>query len=280
MKKSIPLILASAPFAAGAAAAAGLVYLIAPGSRNKSMAAQFAGRNIAHRGLFAKDQSIPENSLPAFRAAVEAGYGIELDVQLSEDGKVVVFHDDDLKRVCGVDKRVDALPYEELKKLSLCGTAEYIPLFSEVLAAVGGKVPLIVELKSGHRNTELCEKTWGMLTRYRGPFCIESFDPRIVRWFYLQAPYILRGQLATTADDYGKQPKVNAFLMSNGLLNWLGRPQFIAYRLAEKPFTIRLAEKLGAMRVCWTSHEEGHEPENDVVIFEHYRPALTFPHRK
>ena len=108
------------------------VYFTLPGHAKKDKKAHFYGRNIAHRGLYESDQSVPENSLGAFKRAVEHGYGIELDVQLSADGQVVVFHDDTLSRVCGLDKRVDELDYEELQKLSLFGTNERIPLFSEI----------------------------------------------------------------------------------------------------------------------------------------------------
>ena len=142
MKKRNILLLAAVPF-----------LLLAPGRASAGQKAAFIRRNYAHRGLHTKDQSIPENSLRAFGLAVENGYGMELDVQLSKDGQVVVFHDDTLNRICGVDKRVDEMTYEELKKLSLAGSInDHIPLFSEVLAMVNGDTPLIVELKTGKRN--------------------------------------------------------------------------------------------------------------------------------
>ena len=120
--------------------------------------------NFAHRGLHDMKKGIPENSLAAFRAAVEAGYGAELDVQLSKDGQVVVFHDDTLKRVCGVEGDVVDYDYEDLRKMSLNGTGETIPLFTEVLKIFEkGIGPLIVELKTGKRNKELCRKTYEIL---------------------------------------------------------------------------------------------------------------------
>ena len=112
----------------------------------------FLHRNFAHRGLHTKDRKVPENSLAAFKRAAERGYGIELDVQLSRDGQVVVFHDDTLDRVTGVVGRVDSYDYDDLKKMHLCGTSETIPLFSEVLKNIGGAGPLIVELKHCPRN--------------------------------------------------------------------------------------------------------------------------------
>lgn len=275
MKKSEKILLCAA--AGAVALAAGTVYLAAPGKISKKQKTPFMHRNFAHRGLHTRDKSVPENSLTAFDRASAEGYGMELDVQLSKDGEVVVFHDDTLNRVCGVDARVDEVPFEELNKMSLCGTGETVPLFSEVLRTVRGRGPLIVELKTGKRNTELCEKTYALLKSYSGEYCIESFNPFIVRWFRKNAPEVVRGQLASPADGYnGEVNPVVAFLLSHTLLNFLARPQFIAYKIDEKPFTVKLCEFLGAMKVCWTSHEWVNEKNNDVVIFEFYKPKLRF----
>ena len=258
--------------------AAGLpVFLLAPGSATKRQKAPFWGRNFAHRGLHSEDRSVPENSLEAFRLAGRAGYGAELDVQLTKDGKVVVFHDDTLDRVCGVHARVDEKSYDELKLLNLCSTEQRIPLFTEVLETFAGRGPLIVELKNGRRNRELCEKTYAILSDYKGEVCIESFNPMIVRWFRLHARDLVRGQLATTVKDYGDSvSKPTAFLMSRCLFNFLARPQFIAYRIGRRPLSVRFAEALGAMRVGWTAHNDRAERGRDAVIFEFYRPQLRF----
>ncbi len=260
------------------AALAGVpVFLLAPGSSTKRQRAPFMGRNFAHRGLHSEDRSIPENSLEAFRLAGRAGYGAELDVQLTKDGQVVVFHDDTLLRVCGVDARVDEKSYDELKLLTLCGTEQRIPLFTEVLETFGGRGPLIVELKSGRRNRELCEKTYAILSDYPGEVCIESFNPMIVRWFKKHAKDLVRGQLATIRRDYGNSVSGRtAFLLSHCLLNFLSRPQFIAYRIGFRPLSVRFAESLGAMRVGWTAHNESAERGRDAVIFEFYRPQRIF----
>lgn len=169
------------------AAAAVPLFLLAPGRATKRQKAPFMGRNFAHRGLHSRDMSVPENSLEAFRLAAKAGYGIELDVQLSRDGQVVVFHDDTLDRVCGVHARVDEKSYVELRALGLCGTNNRIPLFSEVLDVIKGRGPLIVELKNGRRNLELCRKTYALLSDYRGEVCVESFNPMIMGWFRFHA---------------------------------------------------------------------------------------------
>lgn len=263
------------------AAAAGLlmlpVLLAAPGRAEKEKRARFAGVNYAHRGLHTRDKSTPENSLPAFRRAAQEGYGIELDVQLTKDGQVVVFHDDTLERVCGVSGRVDAYTYAELQRFRLCGTEERIPLFGEVLAAISGCRALIVELKRGKKNAELCRKTYELLKSYEGAACIESFDPGIVFWFRRHAGEILRGQLATETEDYKdtlKRPA--AFVMSRCLLNFVTKPQFIAYKLCRRPLTVRLAKWMGAMDFCWTSHAAENERKHDGVIFEFYRPRTRY----
>ena len=139
------------------------------------------------------------------------------------------------------------------------------------------KEDVSVELKNGKRNKELCEKTYALLRRYTGDYCIESFNPFIVRWFKINAPEVVRGQLANPPKDYNGEVKpVTGFILGNVLLNFLARPQFIAYKIAPKPFPVKLCEALGAMKVCWTSHEWANEKGNDTVIFEFYKPKLKF----
>ncbi len=257
--------------------AVALVFLVLPGESDAAQRAPFWGRNIAHRGLHSRDKSVPENSLPAFTLAVDAGYGIELDVRLTKDEEVVVFHDDDLARVCGVNARVDEKTLEELKRLRLCGTAEPIPTLREVLDLVDGGAPLVIEVKMGPKRDLLCEKTWRTLRTYDGDICIESFDPRIVRWFMRHVPGVLRGQLSAPP----KELKSGALgvLVGTLLTNFWARPHFIAYMKGKKPFTVHLAERF-AMRIVWTLHPEDntlfYEEENDAAIFEFYTPEPVF----
>ncbi len=255
--------------------------LIMPARSTKAQRAPFQNRCFAHRGQFSADQSVPENSLPAFAAAVEAGYGVELDVQLTKDKKVVVFHDDGLKRACGKDARVDAYTYKELLSMTLFQTKERIPLFTEVLETIGGKIPVIVELKSGGDWKTLCEKTLELLNAYQGDYCVESFDPRLVRWFYAHAPAILRGQLSEAA-RYSRKglPLYQSIMLSRLLTNILAHPQFIAYRIGPKCLSVRISEAMGAMRVAWTAFPEDDHARltrrNDAIIFERYRPEARF----
>ena len=141
-------------------------------SRQKRMKA-FHGIMFAHRGLHSKTHGIPENSMSAFRAAIQKNYGIELDLHLTRDGELVVFHDDDLKRVCGRPERPEDLTAAELTKCTLLGTKEHIPLFRDVLALVNDQVPLLVELKIPERNMQICQKAYEMLRSYHGAFLLE-----------------------------------------------------------------------------------------------------------
>ena len=216
--------------------------------------------------------------MKAFALAAEAGYGMELDVQLSRDGQLVVFHDDTLERVCGVPGRVDAMDWAQLRCLRLCGTEERIPLLAEVLGVVDGRTPLIVELKAGTRNRELCQKTRALLDSYRGDVCVESFHPGIVAWFRFHAPDYLRGQLAMPAGRYvlAGHSRVRSFVLGNTLCNFWGKPEFIAYALGPRPLAVRIAEGMGAMKVGWTARDSAAERGRDAVIFEYYRPAIRY----
>lgn len=263
----------------GAIVAAGGVaaFLIAPEKTSKEKRAPFQGRNYAHRGLHEQDKSIPENSLPAFAAAAELGYGVELDVHITRDGELAVFHDGDLKRACGLEGIIEDLSWDELKGLKLFGTQFGMPLLSQVLETMGENCPVIIELKRGIRNTELCEKTYETMKKYSGKYCVESFDPRIVAWFRHNAPEVLRGQLATDPKEMMKDTsKINSLAVGNLLTNFVARPNFVAYGLGRKPLIVKLCEKMGAMKVAWVAHDDSSEKNNDAVIFEFYRPNKEY----
>ena len=260
--------------------AAGITaFLLAPAHASREQKAPFVDRNYAHRGLHKKDKTVPENSLAAFRRAVKAGYGVEMDVHITADDQLVVFHDDTLKRMIpgAPEGRIETFTLAELKEFRLLKTEEQIPTFEEALAVLAGRVPLILEIKSGPRNDRLCALTAGALARYDGPVCIESFDPFILRWFKKNAPQYLRGQLAQRPEDYKENlPLAQARIVGNLFTNFAARPHFIAYRIGDKPFTVRLCEAMGAMKAGWTSREWKHEKDYDMVIFEHYKPGVWF----
>ena len=184
--------------------------------------------NYAHRGLF-DNKRFPENSLGAFRAAADRGFGIELDVQLTRDGKVVVFHDYTLDRICGQNGTVSKMTLKELRAYRLLNTDFTIPTLKEVLETVNGRVPLLIELKGESANDRLCLAVARLLDEYDGPFCVESFNPLLLRWFKIHRPEIARGQLVTNMLETRKNGnKVVNFLLTGMLLNFLSRPDFIA----------------------------------------------------
>ena len=251
--------------------------LLAPGHFPKRMRPELWRTLYAHRGLHTKDKTVPENSLAAFAAAVENGYGIELDVNITTDGQVVVFHDDDLKRICGTDKKIVDCSFEELTQCRLLGTNEKIPLFTDVLKLVSGKKALVVELKTSGRRRELCEKTAAILDGYQGPYCIESFDPRIVRWFKWNRPQTVRGQLSAARRGYKGQPFIQTVLLSGLFMNIVARPHFVAYKHEDiKWFKLGLYRLLGGKLVGWTVRDTDDAPRLmryfDAIIFEFFKP--------
>lgn len=275
MKMLLKTVLIAAGAAAAAAAVTALLMPAQDGTEKKKI---IYGRNVAHRGLHDKRGETPENSLAAFRAAAEAGYGAEMDARLTSDEVVVVFHDDRTGRMCGEDRLVSEMDFTQLRALRLQGTNEQIPTLHEALDTINGCGPIILELKTaGARNALLCEKVLEIIRGYSGDLCIESFDPRIVAWFRKNAPEILRGQLTDSFQNMKKGTSpLFAFAIANGLTNVIARPHFIAHGPGKKSPLIRLAEKLGAMPVYWTAHNIGRQVENDAVIFEYYRPLPKF----
>lgn len=263
--------------AAAGAAAAGYLFLIAPGRSRASQRFPFRGQNIAHRGLYDAAAGVPENSLAAFRAAAAAGYGAELDARLTKDGVVVVSHDSDIFRMTGQHGTVESLDYAELQQYKLGGTDERVPRFADALDILAAAhVPVIVEVKASpdHRRGELCRKVLEILDAHTGTFCVESFDPFVVAWFRFHAPDLLRGQLIAQWKNLGGG--LGAWLSSRMLIGCIGRPQFIAHRTGKKSLGVKLAELLGAMRVTWTAHDRSEEERCDTVIFEAYRPPVQF----
>ena len=210
----------------------------------------------AHRGLHGR--GVPENSLEAFRLACEEGLGMELDLQLSKDGKVMVFHDYNLKRMTGVDKLLCELNADELQTLSLAGTAQTIPTFEQVLALVDGKTPLLVELKGENLDTSLCEKTAELLRNYKGEYCIESFNPMLIRKIKKYLPDVFCGQLYTNVcRDKNKKTLPNIVLTSMAL-NCFARPDFIAYNKSDREMLpVKLTTKFyRAPKFVWTLRSE------------------------
>lgn len=252
------------------------LFLTAPRMLHRADRAAFLNRHYAHRGLFDHEGDAPENSLPAFRRAVEAGYGIEFDIQLTKDEQIVVFHDASLMRMCGVQGKVWEYTYAELQQLSLKESGEKIPTFEEVLEVVDGKVPLIIEYKLDRVQTRVCELADRILSEYQGVYCIESFHPLAVMWYKHNRPSVMRGQLCEEhfrLEKFKKKPLY--YVMSFLLTNFLTRPDFIAYKHQHAHnISRRVCRRLGALSVAFTikSREEYEQVKDqfDLFIFDSF----------
>ncbi len=233
----------------------------------------------AHRGLHDNNGEAPENSMAAFKKAVEAGYGIEMDVQMTRDQVPVVFHDFTLKRVCGKEGKVCDYTWDELRHFKLYGSEETIPMFADVLNLVDGKVPLIVELKVEWMDLSVCPAADALLTKYQGLYCIESFNPLALLWYRRHHRDVVRGQLA---DGFLKSGEFHGALygiLQNLLLNWITKPDFVAYNHKyHNNLSRRLCRSLyGNMAAAWTikSQEElvRSRGQFDIFIFDSFIPA-------
>lgn len=239
----------------------------------------FQTRLYAHRGLHQEKDIAPENSLRAFRLAVEHNYGIELDVQLTKDKVPVVFHDFNLKRMCGNDSKIKDLTLEQLKEFTLYNSTETIPTFQEVLDVVDGRVPLIVEYKVEFSDVSVCVESSKLLDNYKGTYCIESFNPFVLLWYKKNKKHIVRGQLSTNfIKDSVKGNVILYFIMQHLLTNFITRPHFIAYNHSHtNMLSFKLCKKLyGSVTFAWTvqSHEALMKSQEhfDFIIFDKFIP--------
>ncbi|MFT6556607.1 MAG: glycerophosphoryl diester phosphodiesterase [Sneathiella sp.] len=228
---------------------------------------------IAHRGLHDAQSGAEENSLTAFKNAMDAGLAIELDVHLSADLIPFVFHDATLSRMTADSRSIAEVSSAELHRLRLNGSHDTIPSLKEVLALVNGAVPLVIELKrSPIDNLLLAAKVWDCLKDYSGAFCIQSFDPNILKWFRLNAPNVIRGQLAM------KHPPAHVsffkkIMMRYLLTNFISRPHYIGYDVKDISYwVVKSALKHNMKLLAWTVQTEDHlaiaKKRADNIIFE------------
>ena len=251
------------------------LWMIAP-ARRRPDAAALIDRLYAHRGLHDGNRTVPENSLAAFTRAAEAGYGIELDVQLTGDGMLVVHHDADTLRVCGESRVIRQTPYVGLPALP---DGSPVPLFCDVLALVAGHVPLIVEIKHYGSPAENAARTLEALRGYKGPFCVESFHPTAVRYFRQAAPDVLRGQLAMGGPrDPAESGLITYLALSRLLVNALGRPHFVAYSCAaDRNLSVWLMKRcFRPLLAAWTIRDQRTldraRRDYRMLIFERFTP--------
>lgn len=241
------------------------------------------GYDYAHRGLWNTNDpgegNRSENSLAGFRAAVEKGYGIELDVHRTKDGVLVVHHDDSLKRLTGKDIHIADSTFAEVRACKL-PNGEPIPTYDEVLDVVAGRIPMVVEVKVENGNhATLCQAVYERMQRYEGPWCLESFSPLAVQWFRVNAPEIIRGQLAYDGAGTGKTPR--EFLRNLGiasmLQNFFSRPDFIAFSASSVKWhslPIHILRQMKPWFVAWTVRSQAdmdrYRSQWDLQIFEKF----------
>ena len=254
------------------------LYLIMPAFKRKAQIKKFARNKYAHRGLHGDGAA--ENSLTAFSRAVDAGYGIELDVRLSRDGELVVFHDDTLDRVVGTSGRVDSYDYSELKDMHLSETEDTVPLFSDVLSLVDGKVPLLIELKESAGKYAVTKKTLEILEGYKGEYVIESFNPLALKLVKKKKPEVLRAMLIMNYMKEKKHRKPVYFFLQLLAFNVICRPDAVAcdHRFYNS-FALRLCRMIYLVTtIAWTTvtkeeEELAYRHKFDSVIFENYIPG-------
>jgi len=263
-------------------AALAVLYLLAimPRMIRRPDTSLFKKVYFAHRGLHDNAGDAPENSMAAFKKAVEAGLGMELDVQVTKDGVPVIFHDFKLERICGAEGKIVNHTYDELQAYTLCQSQERIPKLSELLEMVDGRVPLIVEIKAETADVSCCVIIDKLLHAYRGAYCIESFNPLVLTWYRRYHNDVLRGQLA---DGFIKSGEFKGFLyvlLQNLLLNWMTKPDFVAYNHKyEKCLSRRLCRKLyHNLAVAWTIRSSSELAQAvdkfDLFIFDSFTPQM------
>ena len=233
---------------------------------------------IAHRGLH--DTFHPENSLSAFRAAIVSGFAIETDVRLTKDDRIVIFHDANLSRMTGDPRNVSDCTAPELKRLRLNGTDEQIPLLSELLREVGGKVPLLIEIKDmkGVKASKIARRLAEILEGYEGEFAIQSFQPFYVKAFKKVRPDIACGLLANVPakEDFDGSPiwRLKAYFVRNMSFNYTVKPDFLSWCFSDLPR--RKVTRFKGPKLAWTVRSRADELKAreyaDNIIFENYLP--------
>ena len=255
-----------------------LTVLAVMGRRGHAGLKDLQGWGYAHRGLHGN--GVPENSMAAFKAALDNGYGIELDIHLTKDGDLAVIHDTSLMRTAGCDVNVTDLTLAELSNYHLENTEETIPAFHQVLDLYAGKAPLIIELKADNNCQQLVDTAVSAMKGYKGPWCMESFDPRCVYYLKKNHPDVIRGQLAQDFfDDKNNLSWFIKFVLTHNLANFLTQPDFVSYRFDHRNNspTNAIWKKLWKLQpVTWTIRtQEDYDmavKEGYLPIFEYFRP--------
>jgi len=236
---------------------------------------------IAHRGLHDIRNGALENSLPAFEAAINHGYAIELDVQLSSDGEAMVFHDHNLERLTNDTGSIHDVMAADLNKLAYADGVGTIPTLAQVLEFVAGRVGLVIEIKSNWSgNTNLVQRTAQCLASYTGEAAVMSFDPVQVAWLAHEAPHIIRGMVAdgATQDDYPWLPLSTRLSLREFRHADVTRPDFLSLDKDWLPCPVsRMYRRMRTPMICWTIRSEQEASDAlrwcDQITFEGYQPT-------
>jgi glycerophosphoryl diester phosphodiesterase len=231
---------------------------------------------IAHRGLHDAAAGVPENSLAAFEAARDRGYPAELDVRLLRDGSVAVFHDDNLQRMTGSAVLLEDQDAASVKEYALGGTTEKIPVLAEVLDVVGGKTPLLFELKNFGIPGDLESAVLAALETYDGRFAVQSFNPFSMGWFKVHAPGITRGHLSGGFEGLPLEQNLIESLRRLDLVD-VSAPAFVGYDIRLLPYGPVSALRARGMPVLgWTVQSEDDRRHAatccDNYVFENIDP--------
>jgi len=220
---------------------------------------------ISHRGLW--NRELPENSIGAFKRSISKKIPIELDVHILKDDTLVVFHDDNLKRMTGIDKDIKDCTYEELKHLKLLDTKEVIPTFKEVLSLVKGRVLLDIEIKIDVKDKKICKLVAEQLDNYNGDFLVKSFNPVFINWFKKNRPNFKRGILIGNSKELRKRG-LKRFCLSWFCINHYCKPDFLAIskKLSSNKKIKKISNK-GVKILVWTIRDDK-DYDFDGIIFE------------
>lgn len=232
---------------------------------------------IAHRGLHSKNAGIPENSLAAFQAAIDKGYAIELDILVTLNNMIVVFHDYDLEEMCGIKQKTELINDKNHLTLKLSKTEHTIPLLQDVFKLVKGRVPILVEIKRQPGNKKANQVILNALTLYKYEFAVQSFDPFIVNWFTVHAPNFTIGQLCSDFKNEKMNP-ISKFILKKFWLN-KKKPDFVAYNIDDLPKKhIQKMKDKGIPILGWTVQNAETQKKAELlcdnIIFENFEPML------
>lgn len=209
---------------------------------------------IAHRGLYNNEKGIIENSIEAFELAISKKYIIELDIHILKDGTVVVFHDNNLKRITNYNKDIKDCTYQEIKELKMYNQNTFIPKLEDVLTLINGRVPILIELKYDMPTGMLEEKVMQILNNYQGKYAIQSFNPLTLKWFKKKYPNVIRGQLSCDFKD--EKNIFKKFILKNMLFNFITKPDFISYCVDNLSLKEIQKIKKKSMILGWTIKEK------------------------